>query len=109
MIFRAFLFAILLMPAWANAQSTTYRFSPVNQWDINKTAAYWNPIIRYVSDKSGVKLELKIGRTSADTTAYVLARRELKQRVRVSVRAHDGYGRALATVWLPDGREVPDD
>lgn len=72
MIFRAFLFAILLMPAWAAAQSTTYRFSPVNQWDINKTAAYWNPIIRYVSDKSGVKLELKIGRTSADTTAYVL-------------------------------------
>jgi len=50
-----------------------YRFSPVNQWDIQKTAAYWNPIIKHVSDKSGVKLELKIGRTSADTTAYVLA------------------------------------
>jgi phosphonate transport system substrate-binding protein len=72
MIFRAFLLAALLMPAWAAAQSATYRFSPVNQWDINNTAAYWNPIIRYVSDKSGVKLELKIGRTSADTTAYVL-------------------------------------
>lgn len=27
----------------------------------------------YVSDKSGVKLELKIGRTSADTTSFVLA------------------------------------
>jgi phosphonate transport system substrate-binding protein len=51
----------------------TYRFSPVNQWDIQKTAAYWNPIIKHVSEKSGVKLELKIGRTSADTTAYVLA------------------------------------
>jgi phosphonate transport system substrate-binding protein len=61
------------MPAWAAAQSATYRFSPVNQWDIARTAAYWNPIIRYVSDKSGVRLELKIGRTSADTTAYVLA------------------------------------
>lgn len=56
------------------AQGSTYRFSPVNQWDINKTAAYWNPIIKYVSEKSGVRLELKIGRTSADTTAYVLAR-----------------------------------
>lgn len=73
MIFRALLFAALLVPAFATAQGATYRFSPVNQWDINKTAAYWNPIIRYVSDKSGVKLELKIGRTSADTTAYVLA------------------------------------
>lgn len=71
MCFRAFLLAILLLPFCAAAQ--TYRFSPVNQWDINKTAAYWNPIIRYVSEKSGVKLELKIGRTSADTTAYVLA------------------------------------
>ena len=51
----------------------TYRFSPVNQYGIELTAAYWNPILTYVSDKSGVKLALKIGRTSADTTAYVLA------------------------------------
>lgn len=58
----------------ALAADTVYRFSPVNQWDIQKTAAYWNPIIRYVSEKSGVRLELKIGRTSADTTAYVLTK-----------------------------------
>jgi len=57
----------------AAAEKPVYRFSPVNQWDISKTAAYWNPIIKYVSEKSGIKLELKIGRTSADTTAYVLA------------------------------------
>ncbi len=50
-----------------------YRFSPVNQYGIELTASYWNPIIDYVSNKSGVKLQLKIGRTSADTTAYVLA------------------------------------
>ena len=55
------------------AQEAVYRFSPVNQYDINLTAAYWNPIIQYVSDKSGVKLILKIGRTSADTTSFVLA------------------------------------
>ncbi len=58
--------------AWAQPQEGSYRFSPVNQFDINLTAAYWNPIIQYVSEKSGVKLSLKIGRTSADTTAYVL-------------------------------------
>ena len=51
----------------------TYMFSPVNQHGINLTAAYWNPIIGYVSEKSGVNLMLKIGRTSADTTSYVLA------------------------------------
>ena len=56
----------------ALAQAPTYRFSPVNQWDIGKTADYWNPIIQYVSEKSGVKLQLKIGRTSADTTSYAL-------------------------------------
>lgn len=62
------------MPLTASAEETVYRFSPVNQYDINLTAAYWNPIIQYVSEKSGVKLSLKIGRTSADTTSYVLAK-----------------------------------
>lgn len=65
--------ATAIAAAPATPAPTVYRFSPVNQWDIKTTAAYWNPIINYVSDKSGVKLELKIGRTSADTTAYVLA------------------------------------
>lgn len=64
---------LLSLSSTAQAQNGVYRFSPVNQWDIAKTAAYWNPIIKYVSDKSGVRMELKIGRTSADTTAYVLA------------------------------------
>ncbi|RIX41955.1 MAG: phosphate/phosphite/phosphonate ABC transporter substrate-binding protein [Rhodocyclales bacterium GT-UBC] len=62
-----------LLSQVVSAEEVVYRFSPVNQWDINKTAAYWNPIIQYVSEKSGVKLQLKIGRTSADTTSYVLA------------------------------------
>ena len=53
-------------------ESGVYRFSPVNQYGIELTASYWNPIVDYVSTKSGVKLQLKIGRTSADTTAYVL-------------------------------------
>lgn len=74
MLFRfAFALTTLLLISTASAQESVYRFSPVNQWDITKTAAYWNPIIQYVSEKSGVKLQLKIGRTSADTTSYVLA------------------------------------
>ena len=52
----------------------TYNFSPVNQWNLQVSASYWNPIIRYVSARSGVRLNLKLGRTSADTTSYVLAR-----------------------------------
>jgi phosphonate transport system substrate-binding protein len=76
---RLFISGFLLMTAMLaqaqqpHSQQPVYRFSPVNQWDIPKTAAYWNPIIQYVSQQSGVQLELKIGRTSADTTAYVQA------------------------------------
>jgi len=64
----------LCAPGKARAQdNNVYRFSPVNQYGINVTAAYWNPIIAYVSEKSSVQLQLKIGRSSADTTAFVLA------------------------------------
>lgn len=67
-----FLALASLLPAHA-VEPPAYRFSPVNQYDIQLTAAYWNPIIEFVSEASGVRLDLKIGRTSADTTAYVLA------------------------------------
>lgn len=56
------------------ADAPTYNFSPVNQYNLQVSASFWNPIIRYVSQKSGVRLNLKLGRTSADTTSYVLAR-----------------------------------
>ncbi|MBT9492029.1 MAG: phosphate/phosphite/phosphonate ABC transporter substrate-binding protein [Paucibacter sp.] len=65
--------ALCLTPAAQAAEETVYRFSPVNQASIALSADYWNPIVAYVSSTSGVKLVLKIGRTSADTTAYVLA------------------------------------
>jgi len=67
-------FSTGLFPFASHAQQPVYNFSPVNQYDINLTAAYWNPIIAYVTEKSGIKLNLKIGRTSADTTSYVLAK-----------------------------------
>jgi len=70
----ASLAGLLTLSAPVQAQENgVYRFSPVNLYGIELTASYWNPIIDYVSTKSGVKLQLKIGRTSADTTAYVLA------------------------------------
>ncbi len=66
--------AALALPLAARAQAgRTYRFSPVNQYGIELTAGYWNPIIQHVSQRSGVNVELKIGRTSADTIAFVLA------------------------------------
>lgn len=70
----AAILALATLATTAGAQGRKpYQFSPVNQYGIALTATYWNPMLSYVSAKSGVPLELKIGRTSADTTAYVLA------------------------------------
>ncbi|MFM0139841.1 phosphate/phosphite/phosphonate ABC transporter substrate-binding protein [Caballeronia grimmiae] len=66
------LLATLLMAA--QQQANAYNFSPVNQYNLAVTAAVWNPIINYVSKTSRVPLSLKLGRTSADTTSYVLAK-----------------------------------
>ncbi len=64
----------LAFPLRLRAQAAEgYRFSPVNQYGLQLTASYWNPIIEYATAASGVKMQLKIGRTSADTTGYVLA------------------------------------
>ncbi len=56
----------------ARGADAVYRFSPVPQQATPLVAAYWNPILAWVSARSGVKLELKISRTSAETTNYVL-------------------------------------
>lgn len=60
--------------ASAAAEPPVYNFSPVNQYNLQVSASFWNPIMRYVSQKSGVRLNLKLGRTSADTTSFILAR-----------------------------------
>jgi len=70
--------ALLLAMAAASpasaANAPAYNFSPVNQYNLQVSASFWNPIVRYVSHKSGVRLNLKLGRTSADTTSFVLTR-----------------------------------
>lgn len=63
----------LAAPSPARAELPSYHFAPVNQYGVALTAAYWNPIVAYVSERSGVRLQLKIGRTSAETTGFVLA------------------------------------
>lgn len=55
------------------SQTVTYQFAPVAQHNLQLTAAYWNPILDYVSNRSGVRLNLRLARTSAETTAAVVA------------------------------------
>jgi phosphonate transport system substrate-binding protein len=65
---------LLFIGSVSAAATPCYNFSPVNQFSVQLSASFWNPIISYVSAKSGVCMKLKLGRTSADTTSFVLAR-----------------------------------
>ncbi|NDP49034.1 MAG: phosphate/phosphite/phosphonate ABC transporter substrate-binding protein [Sulfuriferula multivorans] len=50
-----------------------YAFGVLNQRSLQATAAYWNPILNFVSMRSGVPLELHIGRTANETTDRAVA------------------------------------
>ena len=53
----------------ANAQEKAYAFNVLSQRSIALTAQYWNPILTYVSAKSGVPLELKLAKSAQEGNA----------------------------------------
>ncbi|MBU2642631.1 MAG: phosphate/phosphite/phosphonate ABC transporter substrate-binding protein [Thiobacillus sp.] len=53
--------------------ATPFAFGVLNHRSLQATAAYWNPILKYVTARSGVPLELHIGRTANETTDRVAA------------------------------------
>ena len=55
------------------APPTPFAFGVLNHRSLQATAAYWNPILKYVSARSGVPLELHIGRTANETTDRVVS------------------------------------
>lgn len=65
--------ALLLGTVCQAAPSVPYAFGVLNHRSLQATAAYWNPILNYVSARSGVPLELHIGRTANETTDRVVA------------------------------------
>jgi phosphonate transport system substrate-binding protein len=69
-IFLVWILFQFVLPA--SAKEDVYYFGVINQRSITLTAQYWNPILRYVSDKSGVQLRLKMGRTAPETTAMTV-------------------------------------
>ena len=65
---------VLMLGAVAQAAPIEpYAFGVLNHRSLQLTAAYWNPILNYVSMRSGVLLELHIGRTANETTDRVVA------------------------------------
>ncbi len=61
--------ASLAVPAMAVAQEKPYGFNVLNQRSIALTAQYWNPILTYVTAKTGIPLELKLAKTAKEGNA----------------------------------------
>lgn len=61
--------AAVLHAKTAFAEQQTYAFNVLIQRSISLTAQYWNPILTYVSNKSGVPLELKLAKTAQEGNA----------------------------------------
>jgi phosphonate transport system substrate-binding protein len=58
-------------PFNAQADGKTYSFGVINQRSITLTAEYWNPILGYISGKSGVPLKLKMARTAPESSKMI--------------------------------------
>jgi phosphonate transport system substrate-binding protein len=75
-ILSAGIAAAMVMPTLAAAAENALAFHVLNQRSIALAAQYWNPILTYVSAKSGVPLELKLtktaheGNTNAEKGSY---------------------------------------
>jgi phosphonate transport system substrate-binding protein len=65
----ALLVAAAAMHAPGAAAQQAYAFNVLNQRSIALTAQYWNPILTYVSSRSGVPLELKLAKTAKEGNA----------------------------------------
>lgn len=63
------LLSLALLNQSAQAEEKSYSFGVLNQRSIILTAQYWNPILKYLGDKSGVHLHLKMGKTAPETSA----------------------------------------
>jgi phosphonate transport system substrate-binding protein len=61
--------AVVALGSTARAEEQPYAFNVLNQRSIALTSQYWNPILIYVSKKSGVPLELKLARTTKEANS----------------------------------------
>ncbi len=59
----------LALHSTAFAAERTLMFNVLNQRSVALTAQYWNPILTYVSKKSGVPVELKLAKTTKEGNA----------------------------------------
>jgi phosphonate transport system substrate-binding protein len=61
----------LLSVGLVHAEEKSLSFGVLNQQSPQLTAERWNPLLKYVEDKTGLKLQLKMGPTVQDTDAMM--------------------------------------
>lgn len=71
-----FIKTITAIAIWAvcgmvNAEGRVYTFGVLNQRAVTLTAEYWNPILKYVGDKAGVTLQLRMTKTGQENFAAI--------------------------------------
>lgn len=59
--------------AWPAQAAEVFKFGVLNQHPVTVTAQLWNPILRHVSQRTGISLELAMGPTAPETTRRTLA------------------------------------
>jgi phosphonate transport system substrate-binding protein len=62
---------LLALAAPASAEEKTYSFGVLPQRSAVLTAQYWNPVLEYVTRKSGVNLKLKVAHTAPECDAAI--------------------------------------
>lgn len=67
LIFSSLLMLMLLAPLTGRGETPEYVFGVLNQQSPQATAERWLPMLRYVGEKAGVKLRLRMGPTVQDT------------------------------------------
>lgn len=63
--------ALILSMGAARSEEKSYSFGVITQRSPVLTAQYWNPILRYVSEKSGVPLVIKLAKTGPEHSAMI--------------------------------------
>jgi phosphonate transport system substrate-binding protein len=63
--------SLAMLSQGVQADEKNYSFGVLNQRSITLTAQYWNPILKHLSDKSGVRLQLKMGKTAPETSSMI--------------------------------------
>jgi phosphonate transport system substrate-binding protein len=61
----------VMIASSAQAEEKEWSFGVINQRSITLTAQYWNPILNYVSEKSGVRLTLKMAKTAQESSEMI--------------------------------------